>query len=148
MDDEIAARIERLSPEARALFWEIEKRGEETGFKVPPDELVVNLHQRMAELAPEDLVEFVQLYGVIGRKFQEEGLRLEAEALKHEGYRKLIERAQELDRQAGRLVKEDMTTGEAIARLEEAAELGTLERAHFDATKNEIIWVPVEPDED
>ena len=54
MDDEIAGRIERLSPEARALFWEVVRRGEETEFRVPPDELVVNLHQRMASLPLQD----------------------------------------------------------------------------------------------
>jgi hypothetical protein len=147
MDDEIAGRIERLSPEARALFWEVQRRGEETKFRVPPDESVVNLHQRMADLPPQDRVEFVDVFRVIARKAHEEGYRLEAEALQAEGYAKLIERAQELDREAGRPVNEDMTTGEAIARLEEAGELGALERAHFDAIKDEIIWVPEEPDE-
>jgi hypothetical protein len=147
MDDEIAGRIERLSPEARALFWEIQRREEETEFRVPPDKLVANLHQRMAELPPEDQAEFVGLFRVIRREADEEGQRLETEALEAEGFVRLIERAKELDRQAGRPVKEDMTTGEAIGRLEEAGELGTLERAYFDAIKDEIIWVPEEPDE-
>jgi hypothetical protein len=84
----------------------------------------------MTELPPEDQAEFVGLFRVIGRVALEEGQRIEAaEALEAEGFIKLIERAQELDRQAGRPVKEDMTTGEAIGRLEEAGELGTLERA-------------------
>ena len=147
MDDEIAGRIERLSPEARALFWEIERRGEETEFRVPPDELVANLHQHMTELPPEDQAEFVGLFRAIACEAHEEGYRREAEALQAEGYAKLIEQAQELDREARRPVKEDMTTGEAIARLEEAGELGALERAYFDAIKDEIIWVPEEPDE-
>jgi hypothetical protein len=147
MDDEIPDRIERLSPEARALFWEVARRGEETEFMVPPDELVVNLHRRMAELAPRDRVEFIDVFGAIMRQAREEGLQQKAEAAQAEGFIKLIKRAQALDRQAGRPVKEDMTTGEAIGRLEEAGELGTLERAYFDAIKDEIIWVPEEPDE-
>jgi hypothetical protein len=40
MDKEIRERIERLSPEARALFWEVEQQGEEAEFEVPADELV------------------------------------------------------------------------------------------------------------
>ena len=147
MDDEIADRIERLSSEARALFWEVQRRGEESEFRVPADELVPNLHQRMAHLPPQDLSEFVDLFRAIKRKADDEGLRLEAEGLEAEGFMKLIARAKELDRQAGRPVKEDMTTGEAIGRLEEAGELDTLERAYFDAIKDEIIWVPEEPDE-
>ena len=101
----------------------------------------------MTELPPEDQAEFVGLFRVIRREADEEGQRLETEALEAEGFVRLIERAKELDRQAGRPVKEDMTTGEAIGRLEEAGELGTLERAYFDAIKDEIIWVPEEPDE-
>src|SRR5215204_510748 len=147
MDNEIAGRIERLSPEARALFWEIERRGEEAEFKVPADELVVDLHQRMAELPPQDQPAFLDLFGAIAREAHEEGFRLRAGAIQAEGFMKLIERAKELDRQAGRPIKEDMTTGEAVARLAEAGELGTLERALFDAIKDEIIWVPVDEDE-
>jgi hypothetical protein len=120
MDDEIPDRIERLSPEARALFWEVARRGEETEFRVPPDELVVNLHQRMAELAPRDRVEFIDVFGAIMRQAREEGLQQKAEAAQAEGFTKVIKRAQALDRQAGRPMKEDMTLGEALARLEEA----------------------------
>jgi hypothetical protein len=120
MDDEIAGRIERLSPEARALFWEVVRRGEETEFRVPPDELVVNLHQRMAGLPLQDRVEFIDVFGAIMRQAREEGLQKKAEAAQAEGFIKLIKRAQALDRQAGRPIKEDMTLGEALARLEEA----------------------------
>jgi hypothetical protein len=120
MDDEILDRIERLSPEARALFWEVTRRGEETEFRVPPDELVVDLHQRMAELAPRDRVEFIDVFRAIRRRAREEGLQQKAEAAQAEGFTKLIKRAQALDRQAGRPIKEDMTLGEALARLEEA----------------------------
>jgi NADH:ubiquinone oxidoreductase subunit C len=122
MNDEIAGRIERLSPEARALFTEVEQREEEWEFSVPPDELVVDLRQRMAELPPEDQREFIDLFRVIARDAHEERNRLEGEALQAEGFVKLIERAQELDRQAGRPVREDMTLGEALARLEEAGQ--------------------------
>jgi hypothetical protein len=122
MDDEIAGRIEKLSPEARALFWEIEWRGEKTEFRVPPDELVVNLHQRMAELPPQDQPEFIGLFRAIAQESLEEGERLRAEALQAETFANIIKRAQELDRQAGRPVKEDMTLGEALARLEEAGD--------------------------
>jgi hypothetical protein len=97
MDDEIAGRIERLSPE-----------------------LVVNLHQRMAGLLLQDRVEFVDLFRAIKCQAHTEGLQLEVEAVQAEGFKKLIERAQALDRQAGRPIKEDMTLGEALARLEEA----------------------------
>jgi hypothetical protein len=120
MDNKIAGRIERLSPEARALFWEVVRRGEETEFRVPPDESVVNLHQRMADLSPQDQREFTDVFRAIARQGHAEGLQLQAEAAQAEGFIKLIERAQELDRQAGRPVKEDMTLGEALARLEEA----------------------------
>jgi hypothetical protein len=120
MDDEIAGRVERLSPEARALFWEAQRRGEETEFRVPPDELVVNLHQRMAELAPRDRVEFVDVFRAVARAADKERKRLAAELLEIETFANIIERAQELDRQAGRPIKQDMTLGEALARLEEA----------------------------
>jgi hypothetical protein len=120
MDDEIAGRIERLSPEARALFWEVVRGGEETEFRVPPDELVVDLHQRMAGLLLQDRVEFVDLFRAIKRQAHTEGLQLEVEAVQAEGFIKLIKRAQELERRAGRPIKQDMTLGEALARLEEA----------------------------
>jgi hypothetical protein len=74
----------------------------------------------MAELAPRDRVEFIDVFGAIMRKAREEGLQQKAEAAQAEGFTKLIKRAQALDRQAGRPIKEDMTLGEALARLEEA----------------------------
>lgn len=148
MDEEIRGRIERLSPEARALFWEIELRGEESDFGVPPDELVINLNQRMLGLSPTDQAEFVELFRAIERKAHQEGLRLEAEGIKHEGFVKLIERAQELDRRAGRPVNKDMTLGEAIPKLEAAGELSALEREYVEAVKDELVWVPVKEDED
>jgi hypothetical protein len=150
MDKEIRERIERLSPEARALFWEVEEQGEEAEFEVPADELVDKLHQRsqrMLELPPEDQVEFVELLRAIGRKAHEEGLRLVVEGIKHKGFAKLISRAQELDRVAGRPVKEDMTLKEAIPKLEAAGELSTLEREYLEAAKHELVWGPVDEDE-
>ena len=147
MDKEIRERIERLSPEARALFWEVEQQGEEAEFEVPADELVDKLHQRMLELPPEDQVEFVELFRAIGRKAHEEGLRLVVEGIKHKGFAKLISRAQELDRVAGRPVKEGMTLKEAIPKLEAAGELSTLEREYLEAAKQELVWVPVDEDE-
>ena len=150
MDEEIRERIERLSPEARALFWEVEQQGEEAEFEVPADELVDKLRQRsqrMLELPPEDQVEFVELLRAIGRKTHEEGLRLEVEGIKHEGFAKLISKAQELDRVAGRPVKEGMTLKEAIPKLEAAGELSTLEREYLEAAKHELVWVPVDEDE-
>ncbi|HKH39972.1 MAG TPA: hypothetical protein VKA82_22700, partial [Rubrobacter sp.] len=102
------------------LFWEVVRRGEETEFSVPPDELVVNLHQRMVGLPLQDRVEFVDLFRAIKRQAYEEGMQLEAEAVQAEGFIKLIKRAQELERRAGRSIKQDMTLGEALARLEEA----------------------------
>ena len=100
MDDEIAGRIERLSPEARALFWEVQRRGEETEFRVPPDELVVNLHQRMAGLPPQDRVEFVDVFRAVARAAGEKRKRLADELLEIETFANIIERAQGLDRQA------------------------------------------------
>jgi hypothetical protein len=131
------------------LFWEVEQQGEEAEFEVPTDELVDKLHQRsqrMLELPPEDQVEFVELFRAIGRKAHEEGLRLEVEGIKHEAFAKLISRAQELDRVAGRPVKEGMTLKEAIPKLE-AGELSTLEREYLEAAKHELVWEPVDEDE-
>jgi hypothetical protein len=147
MDDEIADRIERLSPEARALFWELQRRGEESEFRVPPDELVVNLRQRMAGLPPQDLSELVDLYRAIKRRAREEGLKLEAEGLEAEGFMKLIARAKELDRRAGRPVNEAMTLEEAVPKLEAAGELGLLEREYLKSVRGELVWVPVDEDE-
>jgi hypothetical protein len=131
MDDEIADRIEGLSPEARALFWEVQRRGEETEFRVPAHELVTNLNRRMLDLSPYDQVEFLELFGAIGRRELEEGFRLEAKGIKQEGCAKLIKRAQELDRYAGRPVNEAMTLEEAVPKLEAAGELGLLEREYL-----------------
>jgi hypothetical protein len=119
MDDEIAVRMAELSPEAQALFIEVGRQGEEWEYSAPPDELIVDLRQRVAELSPQDRREFLDLFRAIARHSDEERTHLEAEALQAEGFAKLIERAQELDRQAGRPVTEDMTLGEALARLEE-----------------------------
>lgn len=148
MDEEIRDRIQRLSPETRALFSEIERRGEEAGYEVPADELVIDLHQRMLGLSPHDQAEFIELFRAIGRKAYEEGLGLEAEGIKHEGFMKLIERAQELDQRAGRPINKDMNLGEAIPKLEEAGELSALEREYLEAVKHELVWVPIKPDED
>ena len=93
MADKIAGRIERLSPEARALFWEVVRGGEETEFSIPPDELVVDLHQRMAGLLLQDRVEFVDLFRAIKRQAHTEDLQLEVEAVQAERFIKLIERA-------------------------------------------------------
>ena len=76
MYDQIADRIERLPPEARALFWEVLRRVAETKFKVPPDKLVVNLQQRMVGLPPQDQWEFVDLFRAIARDAHEERNRL------------------------------------------------------------------------
>jgi hypothetical protein len=148
MDDEIARRILRLSPEARALFFEAQRRGEETEFMVPPDELLVDLEQRMAALSPEDLSEFVGLHEALVRRGREEAVRLEAEALESEGFLKLIERTKEVDRRAGRPVNEKLTTGEAVARLKEAGELDSLTEAYYEAVKHEIVWVTKKTDEE
>jgi len=147
MDDEIADRIERLSPEARALFWELQRRGEETEFRVPPDELVVDLHQRMAGLLLQDQPEFIDIFRVIAHQAHEKGLQLEAEAVQAEGFAKLIRRAQELDRRAGHPVNEAMTLEEAVPKLEAAGELGVLEREYLKSVWGELVWVPVDEDE-
>jgi hypothetical protein len=147
MDDEIADQIERLSPEARALFWEVQRRGEETEFRVPANELVTNLNRRMLDLLPHDQVEFVELFRAIGRRALEEGFRLEAEGIKHGGFAKLIERAQELDRYAGRPVNEAMTLEEAVPKLEAAGELGLLEREYLKTVNDELGRGPVDEEE-
>jgi len=147
MDDEIAGRIERLSPDARALFWEIERRGEEVEFKVPPDELVLNLRQRIADLPVQDQPELVDIFGVIARQDHEEGLRLKAEGVRHEGFMEIIGREQELDKRAGRAVNEAMTLKEAVPKLEAAGELDLLEREYLESVKDEIVWVPADEEE-
>jgi hypothetical protein len=58
-NDEIRARIERLSPEVRALFWEIWWPGEETEVAAPLEEVLVGDEmQRLDELPIEDRTEF------------------------------------------------------------------------------------------
>ena len=147
MDDGIAGRIERLSPEARSLFWEVERRGEEAEFKVPMDELVVDLHERMEDLPLQDQQEFEDLFLAIGRQTYEEALRLEAEGVKHEGFIEIIERAKELDRSAGRPVNEAMTLEEAVPKLEAAGKLDLLEREYLKSVWHDVVWVPVDEDE-
>jgi hypothetical protein len=145
--DEIANRIKRLSSEARALLWEVERWGEETECKVPAAELVVNLHQRIADLPPSDQPEFIDIFRCIARQAHEDGLQLEAEAVKHEGFIKLIERAQELDRRVGRPAGETTTLREAVPKLEAAGELSLLEREYLASVRDELVWVPVDEDE-
>ena len=60
---------------------------------------------------------------------------------------KLIERAQELDRRAGRPVNEAMTLKEAVPKLEAVGELGLLEREYLKSVKDELVWVPVDEEE-
>src|SRR5215217_4539031 len=126
-DEEIQARIESLSPEARALFWEIQRLGEETGFTVPSEEVLAgDVEQRLAELPIEDRTEFFDLYGAIARHYLEEGYRLQAEGDKNMRMAALIQQAQDLDRNAGRPVNQSMTLGEAIPKLEAAGKLDPL----------------------
>jgi hypothetical protein len=148
VNEDIFRRLSRLSPEAQELFWEVMRQGEEADFTVPPDELVVDLHQRMTSLPRSDQPEFVALFRDMAHEHHEEGLRLEAEALQFEGFAKLIERAQDLDRRAGRPVNEHMTLAEAIPKLEAAGELSVLEREYVEAAKDEVVWVPVEEDDE
>lgn len=149
MSDEIEKRIAALSPEAYALFREIEERGEESDFEVPADELIPDLRERMERLfreQPEIKPEFLGLFEAIVRRSRAESNRLEAEALKYEGFEEIIRRAQELERRAGRLVNERMTLGEAISKLDAAGELDPLERKYLDSVKHELVYVP--PDEE
>jgi hypothetical protein len=60
---------------------------------------------------------------------------------------KLIARAKELDRRAGRPVNEAMTLEEAVPKLEAAGELGLLEREYLKSVRGELVWVPVDEDE-
>jgi hypothetical protein len=120
--DEIKARIEDLPPEARALFSEIWRGMEEFDFMVPPDELVLNLRERVSELSAEDRAEYMDLWRVIARRARAEADRNREEAEQADLFIRLIRRAQELDRRAGRPVNECMTIGEALARLKEAGE--------------------------
>jgi hypothetical protein len=145
MDDEIKARIARLSPEARELFWEVMRRGEEFGFLAPPLEVLDNeLLSRIKGLPVDERREFFGVFGFVARQGREEAIRLQAEAIRFEGFAKLIERAQELDRQAGRRVNEDMTLEEAIPKLEAAGKLDALEREYLESVKGEVVWVPRE----
>jgi hypothetical protein len=148
-EDDIADRISQLSPEARTLFWETWRKGEETDFAIPPEELLVDGEmQRMAELEPEDRARFLDVFLLISRLCHEEGYRLKAENVRFEGFAKLIERVQELDRRAGRPVNQDMTLAEAVPKLEEAGELDTLEREYLRSVWGEIVWVPVDEGEE
>jgi hypothetical protein len=145
MDEEIKARIERLSPEGRELFWEVMRRGEALKFSAPAMEVLDDeLLARIKDMSVEDQREFFGVFGVLADRDLEEGMRLRAEAIRFEGFAKLIERAQELDRQAGRPVNEDMTLKEAIPKLETAGKLDALEREYVESVKNEIVWVPRE----
>ena len=69
------------------------------------------------------------------------------EAVQAEGFIKLIERAQELDRRAGRPADEAMTLKEAVPKLEAVGELGLLEREYLKSVKDELVWVPVDEEE-
>jgi hypothetical protein len=145
MDDEIEARIARLSPAARELFWEVMRRGEEFGFRAPPLEVLDNeLLSRIKGLPVDERREFFRVFGSVARQGREEAIRLQADAIRFEGFAKLIERAQELDRQAGRPINEDMTLKEAIPKLEAAGKLDALEREYLESVKDEIVWVPRE----
>ncbi len=92
MSEDIAGRIERLSPEARALFWETWQRGAETEFAVPPEELLVSDELAcLAELPREDQAEFFGVVGAIVSQCQEEGYRLLAESIRFRGFAELID---------------------------------------------------------
>ncbi len=145
VDDEITNRIAELSPAARELFWEVLRWGANTEYTVSPEEVLSGeLLERLKALPLEDRRGIMRLWGAIGHRGREEGLRLQAEAIRHEGFIKLIERAQELDQRAGRPVNENMTLEEAIPKLEAAGELDALQREYLRSVKGEIIWVPRE----
>ena len=60
------------------------------------------------------------MFRAVARAADKERKRHAAELLEIETFANIIERAQGLDRQAGRPIKQDMTLEEALARLEEA----------------------------
>jgi hypothetical protein len=147
--DEIMARIERLAPEARALFGEIWWLGEETEGTVPPEEVLAgDVEQRLAELPIEAREEVFDLFGAIGRHEFEEVCRLQAEGDKSMRIAALIQQAQDLDRNAGRPVNQSMTLGEAIPKLEAAGKMDPLERKYLDSVKDELVWVPVSEEDE
>jgi hypothetical protein len=148
-EDDIANRISQLSPEAWTLFWEVYRKGEETDFEIPPEELLVGDElARLAELPREEQVKFFGVFGAMAREDHQEVYRLKAEGVRAEGFMQIIARAQELDRKAGRPVNENMTLEEAVPKLEEAGELDTLEREYLRSVWGEIVWVPVEDEEE
>jgi hypothetical protein len=75
MNEEILDRVERLSPETRALFWELEARGEAEEFRVPADELVIDLHRRMLDIPRYEQAEFMDIFRTIAEDAFEEGRR-------------------------------------------------------------------------
>jgi hypothetical protein len=112
---------------------------------VPPEEVLAGgIRDRLNLLPVEGQEAFFAVFAAIARQQLDEVTESQAGYITHEGYMKLITRAQELDRRAGRPVKEDMTTGEAVAKLEEAGELDALESGYLHAAMNDILWIPVE----
>jgi hypothetical protein len=76
--------------------------GEEAEFAISAEEILVSDEmKRLSELSVEDRAEIVGLWDAIVRRANEEGARLQA--VRHEYFSELIERAQELDRRAGAL---------------------------------------------
>jgi hypothetical protein len=117
-EEMMEARLRRLSPEARGLFEEIERRKAEAAPGADAEELLGDVLERIEHLDERDRANLVEVLGrrVHGRGASVDRMRAEAEDLRHAAL--LAQHAAELEG----VDADSMTIGRAVEVLERRGE--------------------------
>jgi hypothetical protein len=138
--DDIERAIRELSSEGADLMREVCHREREARAGVPPEVLLAGVVERLERIFdehPEDRETMIAIVGAILDAHDEAIATSRAGLAKSEWLAKIISRAQELDRLAGRPVSEHRTVAEAVDKLEAAGALDPLESRYFDTIRRE-----------
>jgi Protein of unknown function (DUF3110) len=147
MDEMRDARIRRLSPEARELLEELERRMAEESQRRQVageqprtlEELIGDLGPRLDALSTQDRAVLDTLMAVTPLAAERAANQDAADVTTAQRAMSLIERAVRLDRAEGKPVREDMPLGEAVERLRRAGEITAEEERFYEAVKHRQV---------
>jgi hypothetical protein len=144
MDEMRDARIRQLSPEARELLEEIQRRTADetqrqaTGAQPRPlEEVVGDLNPRLGVLSSKDRATLATVMDAEAFSSSRAAEQQRTEAAMFERAENLIERALELDPAEGKPEREDMTLEVAVERLRRAGQITAEEERFYEDVKDQ-----------